>query len=82
MNLTSKTIIFVGLLLKIIDDYYDMDIFSDTIGYGAQVILVFISIYLFTKDKAFLLGIANKFKEYSIQDELFNDDLIEFLNEN
>lgn len=36
----------------------------------------------FTKDKAFLLGIANKFKEYSIQDELFNDDLIEFLNEN
>ena len=55
MDLTSKIIILVGFLLKVIDDYYDMDIFNDTIGLIAQSLLVIISVYLFTCDKAFLL---------------------------
>ena len=55
MDSISKTIILVGFLLKIIDDYYDMDIFNDYIGRGAEIALVIITVYLFTKDKAFLL---------------------------
>lgn len=55
MESISKTIILVGFLLKIIDDYYDMDIFNDYIGKGAEIALVLITVYLFTKDKAFLL---------------------------
>ena len=55
MDSISKTIILVGFLLKIIDDYYDMDIFSDYIGRGAEIALVIITVYLFTQDKAFLL---------------------------
>ena len=55
MDSISKTIILVGFLLKIIDDYYDMEIFNDLIGRGAEVALVLITVYLFTKDKAFLL---------------------------
>ena len=55
MDSISKTIILVGFLLKIIDDYYDMDIFNDYIGKGAELALVIITVYLFTKDKAFLL---------------------------
>jgi hypothetical protein len=55
MDSISKTIILVGFLLKIIDDYYDMEIFNDIIGKGAEIALVLITVYLFTKDKAFLL---------------------------
>lgn len=55
MDLTAKIIVLVGALLKIIDDYYDMGIFTDTIGALAQIALVVICIYLFTIDKAFLL---------------------------
>ena len=55
MDSISKTIILVGFLLKVIDDYYDMDIFNDIIGKGAEIALVLITVYLFTKDKAFLL---------------------------
>ena len=55
MDSISKTIILVGFLLKIIDDYYDMDIFNDYIGRGSEIALVIITVYLFTKDKAFLL---------------------------
>ena len=55
MDSISKTIILVGFLLKVIDDYYDMDIFNDIIGKGAEIALVLVTVYLFTKDKAFLL---------------------------
>jgi hypothetical protein len=51
----SKLIILIGALLKVIDDYYDMNIFSDTVGIIAQALLVCLSLYLFTKDRAFLL---------------------------
>ena len=55
MDLNSKLIILVGSLLKLVDDYYDMDIFSDLVGNASKAALVLLSIYLFTRDKAFLI---------------------------
>lgn len=55
MNLNSKLIILVGSLLKLVDDYYDMDIFNDLVGNASKIALVLLSIFLFTRDKAFLL---------------------------
>ena len=55
MDSLSQAIILAGFLLKIIDDYYDMNIFNVYIGKGAEIALVATSVYLFTKDKAFLL---------------------------
>ena len=55
MELVSIIIILIGVLLKIIDDHYDMNMFSDTIAKIAQIGIVVLSIFLFTKDKAFTL---------------------------
>ena len=55
MNLNSKLIILVGSLLKLVDDYYDMNIFNDLVGNASKIALVLLSIFLFTRDKAFLL---------------------------
>ena len=59
MESISKAIILVGILLKIIDDYYDMNLFNDVIGRGSEIALVLLTVYLFTKDKAFLLLLLN-----------------------
>ena len=55
MELVSIIIISIGALLKIIDDHYDMNMFSDSIAKIAQIGIVILSIFLFTKDKAFTL---------------------------
>lgn len=55
MNLNSGLIIVIGSLLKIIDDHYDMKLFSKTIANAAQLSIVILSVYLFTQDKAFTL---------------------------
>ena len=55
MELVSIIIISIGALLKITDDHYDMNMFSDSIAKIAQICIVILSIFLFTKDKAFTL---------------------------
>jgi voltage-gated potassium channel Kch len=55
MELISQIIIAIGSLLKIIDDHYDMKLFTETIANIAQISIVILSIYLFTQDKAFTL---------------------------
>jgi hypothetical protein len=55
MNLNSRLIIVIGSLLKIIDDHYDMKLFTEPIVNVAQLSIVILSVYLFTQDKAFTL---------------------------
>ena len=55
MKLVSQLIIIIGSLLKIIDDHYDMKLFSETIVNIAQISIIILSIYLFTQDRAFTL---------------------------
>ena len=78
MNSVSVMIILVGVLLKIVDDHIDIGMFNDSIGKGAQAALVLLSIYLFTKDRAFLLMtvltcIYIRFAEGQMQDNKGND---------
>lgn len=55
MDFIAKGIILVGLLLKVIDDYYDMHLYSKVIAKTAETLLMVLTIYLFTQDRAFLL---------------------------
>ena len=55
---SSLLLIVIGSLLKIIDDHYDMKLFSENIVNMAQISIVILSVYLFTKDKAFTIMAA------------------------
>lgn len=55
MNLNSLLIIIIGILLKIIDDHYDMKLFSESVVNISQISIVILSIYLFTQDQTFTL---------------------------
>lgn len=53
MDLNSILLIIIGMLLKFVDDYYDMDIFNDIVGNLAQGALFIISIMLFMRNKIY-----------------------------
>ena len=55
MDTVSIAIIIVGVLLKIIDDYYDMDLFNEKIMMISQLALVMISLFLFLNYKPYVL---------------------------
>lgn len=58
MDTVSIAIIIVGVLLKIIDDYYDMELFNENIMMLSQVALVVISLFLFLNDKTYVFMTA------------------------
>ncbi len=55
MKLESYFIIIIGILLKIIDDFYDMKIYNNKIVNIAQIGIVLLCGYVFLKNKNFTL---------------------------
>lgn len=55
MDFISYLIIIMGILLKMIDDYYDMKMYDNNIIYLAQISIVLLCSYIFLKNKNFAL---------------------------
>jgi hypothetical protein len=55
MDVLSFLIIIIGILLKMVDDYYDMKMYDNNIIYLAQISIVLLCSYIFLKNKNFAL---------------------------
>ena len=73
MDFVSYLMILIGILLKMIDDHYDMKIYDNNIMYLVQIIIALLCSYIFFKNKnitliAFITCIYVLFAEGEMSD--------------